>query len=112
MSPLSDVQEIPSTDEFHFVGPPSPLVNSVWFTLYLYSVIGYGPPTLFLSRGTRLSRLPSIFQVKFSPNKNTYRERYRILTVDIKPPYNPADHDITLPYIFATWRVATNLLTC
>ena len=36
-------------------------VNSPWFKLYLYSLCESGPPSLLLTRGTRLCRLPRIF---------------------------------------------------
>lgn len=38
-------------------------VNSVWFKLFLYHLTGCGPPSLLLVKGTRLRRLPRVFQV-------------------------------------------------
>ncbi len=37
-------------------------VNSPWFKLFLYSLCGSGPPSLLLTRGTRLCRLPRMFE--------------------------------------------------
>lgn len=48
------------------IGPAIPEVSSIWFKLYLYHVTGQGPPSLLLSKGSRLRKLPDIFQV--SPN--------------------------------------------
>ena len=39
--------------------------NSVWFKLFMYKLTGNGPPSMLLVKGTRLQRLPSIFQVKY-----------------------------------------------
>ncbi|KAH0509565.1 Protein FAM91A1 [Microtus ochrogaster] len=44
------------------IGPAIPEVSSVWFKLYIYHVTGQGPPSLLLSKGTRLRKLPDIFQ--------------------------------------------------
>lgn len=48
---------------FQHIGPAIPEVSSVWFKLYIYHVTGQGPPSLLLSKGTRLRKLPDIFQV-------------------------------------------------
>lgn len=45
------------------IGPAIPEVSSIWFKLYLYHVAGQGPPSLLLSKGSRLRKLPEIFQV-------------------------------------------------
>lgn len=45
------------------IGPAIPEVSSIWFKLYLYHVTGQGPPSLLLSKGSRLRKLPEIFQV-------------------------------------------------
>ena len=45
------------------IGPAIPEVSSIWFKLYLYHVTGQGPPSLLLSKGSRLRKLPDIFQV-------------------------------------------------
>ncbi|KAL7984082.1 hypothetical protein Chor_002652 [Crotalus horridus] len=44
------------------IGPAIPEVSSVWFKLYIYHITGQGPPSLLLSKGTRLRKLPDIFQ--------------------------------------------------
>ncbi|KAL0598602.1 Protein FAM91A1, partial [Plecturocebus cupreus] len=44
------------------IGPAIPEVSSVWFKLYIYHITGQGPPSLLLSKGTRLRKLPNIFQ--------------------------------------------------
>ncbi len=51
---------------FQHIGPAIPEVSSIWFKLYLYSVTGQGPPSLLLSKGSRLRKLPEIFQVRFN----------------------------------------------
>ena len=38
-------------------------VSSLWFKLYVYTLTGCGPPSLLLVKGTKLKRLPDIFQV-------------------------------------------------
>lgn len=45
------------------IGPAIPEVSSIWFKLYVYHVTGQGPPSLLLSKGSRLRKLPDIFQV-------------------------------------------------
>lgn len=45
------------------IGPAIPEVSSVWFKLYIYHITGQGPPSLLLSKGTRLRKLPDVFQV-------------------------------------------------
>lgn len=49
-------------DGAHWFGPSSAIINSVWFKMYLYHTTGYGPPSVLLGRGTKLSRLPSVFE--------------------------------------------------
>merc|ERR1712137_1174410 len=39
-----------------------PEMNSPWFSLFLYSKLNCGPPSLLLPLGTRLLHLPEIFQ--------------------------------------------------
>lgn len=51
---------------FQHIGPAIPEVSSIWFKLYLYSITGQGPPSLLLSKGSRLRKLPDIFQVGVS----------------------------------------------
>ena len=38
-------------------------VNSLWFKLFIYSITGCGPPSLLLVKGTKLRRLPDVFDV-------------------------------------------------
>ncbi|XP_077991150.1 protein FAM91A1-like [Glandiceps talaboti] len=62
MAPLSnEIRPVSSCTPQH-IGPAIPEVNSVWFKLYLYNLVGCGPPSLLLMKGTRLRRLPDIFQ--------------------------------------------------
>ncbi|XP_077363680.1 protein FAM91A1 isoform X1 [Festucalex cinctus] len=63
MAPLSnEIRPISSCTPQH-IGPAIPEVSSIWFKLYLYHVTGQGPPSLLLSKGSRLRKLPEIFQV-------------------------------------------------
>ncbi|KAG7237810.1 hypothetical protein INR49_031823 [Caranx melampygus] len=63
MAPLSnEIRPISSCTPQH-IGPAIPEVSSIWFKLYLYHVTGQGPPSLLLSKGSRLRKLPLIFQV-------------------------------------------------
>uniref|UniRef100_A0A8C5G2E6 Protein FAM91A1 n=1 Tax=Gouania willdenowi TaxID=441366 RepID=A0A8C5G2E6_GOUWI len=63
MAPLSnEIRPISSCTPQH-IGPAIPEVSSIWFKLYLYQVTGQGPPSLLLSKGSRLRKLPDIFQV-------------------------------------------------
>ncbi|XP_041359980.1 protein FAM91A1-like [Gigantopelta aegis] len=62
MAPLSnEIRPVSSCVPQH-MGPAVPEVSSVWFKLYIYHLTGCGPPTLLLVKGTRLCRLPKIFQ--------------------------------------------------
>ncbi|KAM9775969.1 protein FAM91A1 isoform X2 [Syngnathus typhle] len=63
MAPLSnEIRPISSCTPQH-IGPAIPEVSSIWFKLFLYHVTGQGPPSLLLSKGSRLRKLPDIFQV-------------------------------------------------
>ncbi|XP_020562990.1 protein FAM91A1 isoform X2 [Oryzias latipes] len=63
MAPLSnEIRPISSCTPQH-IGPAIPEVSSIWFKLYVYHVTGQGPPSLLLSKGSRLRKLPEIFQV-------------------------------------------------
>ncbi|XP_061787006.1 protein FAM91A1 isoform X1 [Nerophis lumbriciformis] len=63
MAPLSnEIRPISSCTPQH-IGPAIPEVSSIWFKLYLYHVTRQGPPSLLLSKGSRLRKLPDIFQV-------------------------------------------------
>jgi hypothetical protein len=50
-----------TADAPYHLGPAIPEVNSVWFRLFLYELIGDGPASLFLPKGHRLARLPDSF---------------------------------------------------
>ncbi|KAF7669331.1 hypothetical protein LDENG_00196600 [Lucifuga dentata] len=63
MAPLSnEIRPISSCTPQH-IGPAIPEVSSIWFKLYLYHVTGQGPPSLLLSKGSRLRKLPDKFQM-------------------------------------------------
>uniref|UniRef100_A0A8C0SIW1 Family with sequence similarity 91 member A1 n=1 Tax=Canis lupus familiaris TaxID=9615 RepID=A0A8C0SIW1_CANLF len=62
MAPLTnEIRPVSSCTPQH-IGPAIPEVSSVWFKLYIYYITGQGPPSLLLSKGTRLRKLPDIFQ--------------------------------------------------
>lgn len=62
MAPLSnEVRPVTSCLPPH-LGPAVPEVNSAWFKLFIYVLAGHGPPSLLVSKGTRLRMLPSIFE--------------------------------------------------
>ncbi|CAB4000534.1 Hypothetical predicted protein, partial [Paramuricea clavata] len=62
MAPLSsEIRPIVSCDPPH-IGPAIPEVNSVWFKLFLYETTGSGPPSMLIVKGSRLRRLPKIFE--------------------------------------------------
>ncbi|XP_041045678.1 protein FAM91A1 isoform X2 [Carcharodon carcharias] len=62
MAPLSnEIRPISSCTPQH-IGPAIPEVSSIWFKLYIYHITGQGPPSLLLSKGSRLRKLPEIFQ--------------------------------------------------
>ncbi|XP_076462522.1 protein FAM91A1-like [Babylonia areolata] len=62
MAPLSnEIRPVSSSVPQH-IGPAIPEVSSLWFKLYVYSLTGCGPPSLLLVKGTKLKRLPDIFQ--------------------------------------------------
>ena len=46
-------------------GPALPEMNSIWFKLWLYHKLQCGPPSLLLTRGTRLTKLPKPFKVRY-----------------------------------------------
>lgn len=45
---------------FHF-GPAIPEINSVWFKIYLYKLIGDGPASLLIPHGHKLHSLPEVY---------------------------------------------------
>jgi len=46
-------------EPFHF-GPAIPEINSVWFKIYLYSLIGDGPASLLIPHGHKIQSLPDV----------------------------------------------------
>lgn len=58
---IQDVKLNAATSLPH-LGPGSPLINSLWFRLYIYHMTGHGPPSLLLLQGYRLTKLPDIFK--------------------------------------------------
>lgn len=61
VAPLNQDVKLSSTTSLPHLGPGSPLINSLWFRLYIYYLTGYGPPSLLLLQGYRLSSLPDVF---------------------------------------------------
>ncbi|KAK6641108.1 hypothetical protein RUM44_012810 [Polyplax serrata] len=62
MAPLSkEVRPINGSTPPH-LGPATPEVNSVWFKFFIYFLTGYGPPSLLLSKGSRLKLLPNLLK--------------------------------------------------
>lgn len=61
VAPLLSETCIPWSDHLPHLGPPSPLINSIWFKLFIYMLTGSGPPSLLLPKGYRLRSLPNEF---------------------------------------------------
>lgn len=62
MAPLSnEIRPVSSSLPQH-VGPAIPEVSSLWFKLYVYALTASGLPSLLLIKGTKLKKLPDIFQ--------------------------------------------------
>jgi hypothetical protein len=62
MAPLSQEVHSISTCIPPHIGPAIPEMNSIWFKLWLYHILQCGPPSLLLTRGTRLRTLPEYFR--------------------------------------------------
>lgn len=60
VAPLSNETQIFTSNLIPYFGASS-FVNSIWFKLFLYSITTCGPPSILLSKGVRLSKLPSVF---------------------------------------------------
>ncbi|KIH50952.1 hypothetical protein ANCDUO_18966 [Ancylostoma duodenale] len=59
MAPLScDACTVPSSS-MPFIGPPVPEACSPWMRLAIYLATGSGPASVYIPKGTRLTRLPS-----------------------------------------------------
>jgi len=61
VAPLNQDVKLHAAMSLPHLGPGSPLINSLWFRLFIYHTTGYGPPSLLLVQGYRLTRLPTIF---------------------------------------------------
>ncbi|KAF6024527.1 FAM91A1 [Bugula neritina] len=62
MAPLSnEIRSISSCVPQH-LGPAIPEVSSMWFKLYIYHLTQSGPATLLLPKGSKVRKLPPIFQ--------------------------------------------------
>lgn len=62
IAPLNQDVKLNAATSLPHLGPGSPLINSLWFRIYIYYITGYGPPSLLLLQGYRLQRLPDVFQ--------------------------------------------------
>ena len=66
MTPLSqEIRSVTSCCPPH-LGPPIPEVNSIWFKLWLYTRVRCGPPSILLTKGTRVKKFPPILKVMCS----------------------------------------------
>lgn len=61
VAPLNQDVKLNAASSLPHLGPGSPLINSLWFRLYIYHITGLGPPSLLLLQGYRLTTLPKIF---------------------------------------------------
>ncbi|XP_071043761.1 protein FAM91A1 isoform X2 [Parasteatoda tepidariorum] len=62
MSPLTnEIRPVSSCSPAH-LGPPISEISSVWFKLFIYFITKSGPPSLLLTKGTRLRKLPEVFK--------------------------------------------------
>lgn len=62
VAPLSNEVRPINSNVPHHLGPVIPEVNSAWFKLFTYHITQNGPPSLLLTKGTRLRKLPKIFE--------------------------------------------------
>uniref|UniRef100_A0A6G1SQ42 Protein FAM91A1 n=1 Tax=Aceria tosichella TaxID=561515 RepID=A0A6G1SQ42_9ACAR len=62
IAPLNQDVKLNAAASLPHLGPGSPIINSLWFRLYIYHLTGFGPPSLLLVQGYRLGELPEIFQ--------------------------------------------------
>jgi len=58
MAPISAETLYSPFNSIDFLGPCLQEMNSVWMKFYLYQLIGNGPPSLLLPKGSRLNQLP------------------------------------------------------
>lgn len=61
VAPLSNETRVITSESLPHLGA-SPLVNSLWFKLFIYFETCCGPPTLLLAKGARLTVLPKVFE--------------------------------------------------
>lgn len=61
VAPLNQDVRLRAAASLPHLGPGSPLINSLWFRLFIYHRTGFGPPSLLLVQGFRLTSLPEIF---------------------------------------------------
>jgi len=62
MAPLTcEDLTITSSIPRHF-GPVIPEINSVWFKLYFYNLLGAGPDSIFYPMGLRVTNIPEVFK--------------------------------------------------
>ena len=80
VAPLSNETQIITSDLIPYFGASS-LVNSIWFKLYLYSITKCGPPSLLLSKGVRLSKLPNMFHKYDALMITPWGRDYGIVTI-------------------------------
>lgn len=61
VAPLNQDIRLKAAASLPHLGPGSPLINSLWFRLFIYHKTGHGPPSLLLLQGYRLANLPEVF---------------------------------------------------
>lgn len=61
IAPLNQDVKLSAASSLPHLGPGSPLINSLWFRLYIYHITGCGPVSLLLLQGYRLEKLPNEF---------------------------------------------------
>lgn len=61
VAPLNQEPKMKAAVGIPHLGAGSPLINSLWFRLYIYHITGCGPNSLLLLQGYRLARLPEPF---------------------------------------------------
>uniref|UniRef100_A0A7E4VXX9 General transcription factor 3C polypeptide 1 n=1 Tax=Panagrellus redivivus TaxID=6233 RepID=A0A7E4VXX9_PANRE len=61
MAPLSpEACSLPSISNVAFFGAPCVEATSPWFRLWLYELVGGGPPSVYIPMGVRLPRIPPV----------------------------------------------------
>lgn len=63
-----------------FYGPPLHQISSPWFKLYCYECAGLGPTSVFIVKGKRIKRLPSIFQDVHKVTVQTWKQEPNSVT--------------------------------